>query len=193
MGQSQPVEVFYLTSSSGIESHIAGVVSDKRALFNGLFEGESDEVQFERSGSFLATVRRLIDVPTLAAEADEDLSSPDASGAEEGGDVLDAVPALASQPAVPPAPTASASSAAEGRHALTIGAGESEPSSDVDAVPRSGSAAPDAHAILGLFAEVKVHRREDGALVLEAPKEAAASLAALLQGVAAMLGPSGPT
>ncbi|HZA50690.1 MAG TPA: hypothetical protein VE549_08110, partial [Myxococcaceae bacterium] len=163
-----------------------------RALFNGLFEGESDEVQFERSGSFLATVRRLIDVPAVA-EADEDLSSPDASGAEEGGDVLDAVPALTSQPAVPPAPTSPAASAAEGPHALRIGAEESPPSSELEAAPRSGSAVPGPHAILGLFAEMKVHRRDDGALVLEAPKEAAASLAALLRGVAAMLGPSGPT
>jgi len=61
-------------------------------------------------------------------------------------------------------------------------------SSEAAPVPRHGMPNRSAEAILGLFAEVKVNRREDGGIVLEAPKETADTLATLLQGVAAMLG-----
>ena len=36
-------------SQQCIEERIAGIVSDKRALFKGVFEGSSDQIDFERS------------------------------------------------------------------------------------------------------------------------------------------------
>jgi hypothetical protein len=71
------------------------VVGDKKALFNGLFDGQSEEVQFERSGSFLSTVKRMIEVPAALAEADDDRASPDENGPEEAADVVDVAPMVA--------------------------------------------------------------------------------------------------
>ncbi|MDD9937615.1 MAG: DEAD/DEAH box helicase, partial [Myxococcales bacterium] len=53
LGQSQPVEVYNLVSEEGIESRIATLVGNKRALFDGLFDGDSDEVVFDQAGSFM--------------------------------------------------------------------------------------------------------------------------------------------
>ena len=77
LGQSQPIDVFNLVAQDCIESRIEKLVSDKRALFEGLFDGTSDEVQFEHSGRFLSSVARIaapVDVPPVDPEgaADDD-------------------------------------------------------------------------------------------------------------------------
>ena len=81
LGQSRPIDVYHLVTEEGIESRIAGLVADKRALFTSLFDGTSDEVAFDRSASFMATVRALVDpsVPAItageaASELDETLT-----------------------------------------------------------------------------------------------------------------------
>ncbi len=61
MGQKRPIDVYNLVAQDCIESRIAALVGDKRALFTGLFDGRSDEIRFERSGSFLANVGRLVE------------------------------------------------------------------------------------------------------------------------------------
>ena len=48
------------SASTGIESRIADLVGDKKALFTGLFDGTSDEVAFERSGTFLSRIERIV-------------------------------------------------------------------------------------------------------------------------------------
>ena len=78
LGQSQPIDVFNLVAQDCIESRIAKLVSDKRALFEGLFDGTSDEVQFEHSGRFLSSVARIaapVDVPPV---------EPDGAGDDDG-------------------------------------------------------------------------------------------------------------
>ena len=40
---------------------IADLIADKRALFGGLFDGTTDEVKFDGSGSFLTRVEKLLD------------------------------------------------------------------------------------------------------------------------------------
>jgi len=75
MGQSRPVEVYYLVSETGIEARIEGLVGSKKALFCGLFDGSSDEVAFERSGSFLSRIKEVVPVQvpeSLEKEASED-------------------------------------------------------------------------------------------------------------------------
>jgi hypothetical protein len=65
LGQELPVEVYNLVAESGIESRIASIVADKRALFSGLFDGSSDSVVFDRGGSFLARLEALVQAPAL--------------------------------------------------------------------------------------------------------------------------------
>ena len=59
LGQKQPIDVYNLVCEQGIESRIAGLVGSKQAFFKGLFDGESDAVQFEQSGSFLSQVEKI--------------------------------------------------------------------------------------------------------------------------------------
>jgi hypothetical protein len=54
LGQRRPIDVYNLVSEPGIESRIADLVGSKKAFFAGLFDGTTDEVAFERSGSFLS-------------------------------------------------------------------------------------------------------------------------------------------
>jgi len=46
-------------SQDSIEARIAHLVAGKKALFSSLFDGASDEVQFDSSGSFLARLARV--------------------------------------------------------------------------------------------------------------------------------------
>ena len=52
------------------------------ALFTGLFDGTSDEVTFERSGSFLSRIERVVAPATSPAPTREDASVPDDDAAE---------------------------------------------------------------------------------------------------------------
>jgi hypothetical protein len=79
LGQRRPIDVYNLVSEPGIESRIADIVGSKQALFTGLFDGTTDEVAFERSGSFLSRIERIV-TPAL------DPAPPrtrDAAGAED--------------------------------------------------------------------------------------------------------------
>ncbi|OFW06357.1 MAG: hypothetical protein A3H96_22250 [Acidobacteria bacterium RIFCSPLOWO2_02_FULL_67_36] len=60
LGQRRPIDVYNLVSEPGIESRIADLVGSKKALFTGLFDGTTDEVTFERSGSFLSRIERIV-------------------------------------------------------------------------------------------------------------------------------------
>ncbi len=75
LGQKHPIDVYSLVSSDSIEERIASLVADKRALFRGLFDGTGDDVRFERSGSFLDKVSKLIgnegNARAVSPEADE--------------------------------------------------------------------------------------------------------------------------
>jgi SNF2 family DNA or RNA helicase len=97
MGQSRPVEVYHLVSETGIEARIAGLVGDKQALFSGLFDGASDAVAFERSGSFLSRIERVLAPARLPElpEKDGEEDAPEEDQAELG----DALPPTGSAPA----------------------------------------------------------------------------------------------
>jgi SNF2 family DNA or RNA helicase len=82
LGQRRPIDVYNLVSEPGIESRIADLVGSKKALFAGLFDGTSDEVTFERSGSFLSRIERIIAPVISPASAREDVSIPEDDGAE---------------------------------------------------------------------------------------------------------------
>ena len=70
-------------SEPGIESRIADLVGSKKAFFTGLFDGTTDEVTFERSGSFLSRIERIVaPAISLAPARPEDVSVPEDDGAE---------------------------------------------------------------------------------------------------------------
>lgn len=172
MGQKRPVEVYHLVSAQGIEARIAGVVGDKRALFEGLFDGGSDEVSFERSGSFLSRMDQVLApavVPSEPAnEATEDVAP---MGAGDGDPEVSDAEVLGEQPGsalAQPPPAVAASAAPAAPH-----------------LP--GSAA----SVAELFASIELRPSANGKVVFEAPPEAAAALAAMFQGMAKLLGSAG--
>jgi len=53
LGQNDPVEVYRLVATEGIESRIAELVERKRQLFTGLFDGDSDTIDFDQAPSLV--------------------------------------------------------------------------------------------------------------------------------------------
>ena len=85
LGQRRPIDVYNLVSEPGIESRIADIVGSKRALFTGLFDGTTDEVAFDRSGSFLSRIERIVaptPVPSAARPQDVTVSDDDSADRE---------------------------------------------------------------------------------------------------------------
>jgi hypothetical protein len=161
MGQRRPIDVYTLVSEPGIESRIADLVGAKRAVFSGLFDGTSDEVTFDRAGGFLARVERLI-TPAEAGDArTRDGGAPDEEAAE-------------------PAIDATIAAADESGDRLDAVQREAE-TEPVTAAP------PSAAAVERLFAGLAVRQTPQGGLIIEAPPETAAALAALLSGMAGVL------
>ena len=158
LGQQQPIDVYNLVSEQGIEARIATLVATKKALFSGLFDGTTDEVQFEGGrSSFLLDVEKLVpEVPDLGGAAVEDRGE---DGATESGEAAE----LERVDAAPMVPV---------------------PSADSDE-PGPAVVAPNVSA---LFAAVRVERTAAGGVRLEASPEAAASLVALFEGMARLLG-----
>jgi len=83
LGQRRPIDVYALVSEPGIESRIADLVGSKKAFFTGLFDGTTDEVALERSGSFLSRIERLV-APAIspAPVRAEEVTGSDDDGAE---------------------------------------------------------------------------------------------------------------
>ncbi len=166
LGQKRPIDVYNLVSQGCIESRIATLVSEKQALFSGLFDGDRDEIRFESSGSFLDSVERIVqpvDVPAPAADADEVESAE--SGVERE---VDEVLASADE-STDPLWTDPGSARADG------------------ASPPSAVAAPAAEGIRALFDQLEIQRTEQGGLRIEAPPEAAAGLASFFEGMAELM------
>jgi len=163
LGQKRPIDVYKLVTESSIEAKIAGLVADKKALFAGLFDGTSDEVRFDRSGSFLGQLSKITEAaPALVANDSEqelDALSDDteverAIDAGDGGDPP-AAPARAEIPVAAPAPAEVAVSARQ---------------------------------LEEMFAGLEVRARAGGGLVIEARPETASALLAMFQGMASLLG-----
>jgi SNF2 family DNA or RNA helicase len=71
MGQQRPVRVVNFVTRGSIEERVLRAIETKRSLFAGVFDGESDELEFAALGqtSFLDGVRELIGEEKPAAEA----------------------------------------------------------------------------------------------------------------------------
>jgi superfamily II DNA or RNA helicase len=85
LGQKLPIDVYNLVTEDGIESRIAKLLGQKKAVFSALFDGPSDQVLFDGQASFLEGVKKLVEpVPVpLAAPLEE---SPDAAEPSSPGE-----------------------------------------------------------------------------------------------------------
>jgi hypothetical protein len=87
MGQHRPVQVFNLVMRDSIEERVLKTLEQKRSLFEGLFEGTSDEVVFGELGqqAFLDTIKQLVG-PAVPAEPAvlEGVPAPAAAGSGAG-------------------------------------------------------------------------------------------------------------
>jgi superfamily II DNA or RNA helicase len=91
LGQHQPVQVFNLVTRDSIEEQVLRVLQRKRALFAGVFEGNTDEVAFASLGhqTFLDTVRDLVEEAAPSAAAPTlSIPLPDLSTGPEAGVAL---------------------------------------------------------------------------------------------------------
>jgi hypothetical protein len=173
LGQSRPIDVYNLVSRSCIEERIAGLVSDKRALFKGVFEGTSDDLRFDRQRSLLNLIEGVTEpvVPGTAAPP-----------SEEGVDDLPEVAALGE-----PAPDAPAAIHVSASDATFPGA---SPRSREPSIEAAGG------DVASLFAALTVQRGADGGIRIDAPPQAARALMSLFQGMARLMGtavePPGP-
>lgn len=78
LGQKKPIDVYNLMSDGTIEAHVAQLIHNKKALFDGLFDGDSDSLLFESSGQFLGQLREVYpERPPTRGQRDADVRSPD--------------------------------------------------------------------------------------------------------------------
>jgi len=167
LGQKRPVQVYHLVAEGGIEAHIANLVGNKQALFQGLFDGTSDEIELTSSGRFLDRVEKLVELPHAAElpplDEPEDEVDEVATPAHQGATAAD-------RPAAAPSPAPSADPSAP-----------AAPSAPPVSPPQSPA------AVQQLLAGVRVERTAEGGLRIEAPPEAASTLAAMFQSMASLL------
>jgi superfamily II DNA or RNA helicase len=192
LGQKLPIDVYNLVSEQGIESRIAALVGSKQAFFKGLFDGESDSVQFDQSSSFLAKVQKFYESEAIdqaastAASADEDLDSSDADLDDSVADPFDDLIEAADEShdrAV--AANGEAASAAPASRLET--ARPQVPASAPTTAATAVAAMPSAGEVRQFFSQLKVSRAPSGNVIIEAPEESASTLGALFEGIAALL------
>jgi superfamily II DNA or RNA helicase len=191
LGQKLPIDVYNLVCEYGIESRIAGIVGSKQAFFKGLFDGDSDTIEFGQASNFLARIQKLYEPAALesvavtgdVADEDADVSDTelDDSVADPLDELIDTGDESHDQVLVPsangdlgPAAMAVELGATNGVAAETVG------TPAVAAMPKSGE-------VREFFAQLKISRQTTGGVIIEAPAEAAATLGALFEGMAALL------
>jgi hypothetical protein len=162
LGQRKPIDVYNLVSQDSIEARIATLVADKRALFRGLFDGDSNEIRFDRSGQFLSRLEHVLGSPeTARPEADQEPDEDPGPRERE----LDGMLLAADESRDAPEPVEPREQAGPGEVAL-----------------------PAAEEVRRLFSELEIRPTRSGGLRIEASREAASTLAAIFGGMAEMLG-----
>ena len=159
IGQRQPIEVFNLVAEAGIEARIARLVGDKRSLFEGLFDGTTESVRYDGSGSFLARAEQLVE-PEPPEEAA-------AVSAQETGDPDDPE---------------------EERRIEELLATADETGDPAGSRDEPGRAPDLTDLVQGFFGDLRVRNRPDGGVEIRADEDAARTLSALFRGMADLLG-----
>jgi superfamily II DNA or RNA helicase len=182
IGQTQPIDVFNLVCEEGIESRIASLVGSKQAFFKGLFDGESDSVQFDQSASFLNRVEKIYEAV-----------SPSGAGSIEDAEDTESVEAIVDE-VIDPSEEAVIEAADQSNDRIAAlpeverTATEFTPAPTTRPEPSSEAPVPDPGGeVRRLFSKLTIRKESDGRVVLEAPPEAASALGALFEGMAALL------
>jgi len=188
LGQKLPIDVYNLVCEVGIESRIAGLVGTKQAFFKGLFDGESDSVQFEHSGSFLSKVEKIIEesLPTSDFDLEGQEGDPsefaDLISDDEIGDPFDELVDAADE---------SQDQAEAQPVSILVEADPTTPSQPPDLDDRqdvpSRPTTSTTENVRQLFSQLRIRREADGRVIIEAPPEAASTLGAWFEGMAALL------
>ncbi len=103
MGQQKPVQIFHLVTRDSIEERVLRTIEQKRSLFEGVFEGTTDEVDFAVLGrpAFLETVRELAGAEEEQATNEENAATvdPREALARAGVQFVEALAGYLGQPA----------------------------------------------------------------------------------------------
>jgi hypothetical protein len=195
LGQKYPIDVFNLVSETGIESRIASLVGSKQAFFKGLFDSDSDVVQFDQAASFMSRIEKLHDPALLATAAvdsgTDELELPDLGDSDLDDEISDPFEPLVD--AGDESEDATSAVAAESVHETTVAAGPRSSPQPTGSVEEDDtpSPAPPPSAAIGdirqLFSQLQIRRSGDGKVLIEAPEEAASTLSALFEGMATLL------
>ncbi len=192
IGQKLPIDVYNLVCEYGIESRIAALVGSKQAFFKGLFDGDSDTVDFGQASNFMAKVQKLYEPAAIEAVAatgnviDEDADIADTRLDDEIADpfeeMIEAGDESRDQAVSPPASEDAATAAApvDSKPSPSLGEPDAGALRKVAAMPSSGE-------VREFFSQLRVRREVSGNVVIEAPPEAASTLGALFEGMAALL------
>jgi superfamily II DNA or RNA helicase len=191
IGQKLPIDVYNLVCEQGIESRIAALVGSKQAFFKGLFDGDSDTVDFGQSSGFLAKIQKLYEPAAVEAVAstgniaDEDADLADTHLDDDVADPFDQLIEAADESrdqAAPPSVNGDAPPAA-----VPFESRPSPPLEEPGGVTRAAAAMPASGEVREFFSQLRVRREVSGNIVIEAPAEAASTLGALFEGMAALL------
>jgi hypothetical protein len=181
LGQKRPIDVYNLVSRACIEERIAGLVAGKRALFKGLFDGTTDQLQFDRSGALGAVLERLVGEPASPPAAER---SPLEAEAEDQSSVDAPAPDPETEDGVEPAVVFSDGDGVEGAPAITNPA----TSGAQEAPSFQGASDVGQQDIVRMLGALTVERSADGGVRIEAPPHAARALMSLFEGMARLMG-----
>jgi hypothetical protein len=187
IGQKQPIDVYNLVTEEGIESRIADLIGTKKALFTGLFDGDSNEIRFDQAGSFLAKMEQLLPAAMPAESTDGDADEGEESSAADG----EIAQLLHAADETQDAETA----AADGAPPKLVFAPQPDPIREAPSLEAPARSSEDRsppsivseESVRRLFGEVHIRRTDQGGLAIEASPAAAGTLAALFQGLAGLL------
>lgn len=194
LGQKNPIQVFNLVAEESIESRIAAIISSKRELFSGLFDGKSDSVCFEASGTFLGTLEKLVEpvkvpeIKTRPSATDFELESAEDSDAELAEiEVSDEVPGKAFEESPKLEVIESASSFQRSSAHPSEEQIQPEVQEMVTPVVQHQAMSAPSSDFGNIFSQLEVRKTEDGRLQISAGKEASAVLATLFESLAQSL------
>jgi superfamily II DNA or RNA helicase len=167
LGQKLPIDVFNLVSEPSIEARIFGIVASKKAFFSGLFDGTTNEVAFDGASGFVSRIEKLIDPPVGPATAAPEL----ASGEDSVDGNFDVEGREDAEPAEP----------------HSDAQGTAEPVIASTPLPVPSPSLPSSDTVHSLFAKLAIEPTPSGGIRIEAPPEAASTLAAIFEGFAKLL------
>jgi superfamily II DNA or RNA helicase len=195
LGQKLPIDVYNLVCEQGIESRIAALVGSKQAFFKGLFDGDSDTIDFGQASGFLAKVQKLYEaaavesVASTGNVADEDADLADTHLDDEVADPFEEIIEAADE-----SRDAAVSLSLNADSVATTVPFEPSPAPSLEepgGSTRAVAAMPSSGEVREFFSQLQVRREASGRVVIEAPAEAASTLGALFEGMAALLQSAG--